>query len=563
MLLRQFKNTSVRTVLKQVLFLLLCCLCVSCLSSREQALGGLFNSSIPHLRQQGAAWQLVVDDKPYLILGGELGNSSASSLDYMQPIWPKLVRMNLNTVLAPVYWDLIEPQEGVFDFTLVDGLVRQAHEHDMRLVLLWFGSWKNSMSCYAPKWVKEDPVRFPCARTKDGRAMEILSAFHDTNRNADAKAFAALMRHLREIDSVENTVVMVQVENETGMLKDARDWSIGANKAFAEQVPAELIDYLTENEESLVPHIFNTWKNNGLKTNGTWDEVFGVGLETDEIFMAWYYACYTNYITAAGKAEYPLPMFVNAALIRPDYKPGQYPSAGPLPHLMDIWRAGAPEIDFLSPDIYFPNFVEWCQKYHISGNPLFIPEADRGDGVSVRVFYAIGQHDGMGFCPFSIESIEGFENAPLAKSYDILSQLTPLILEKQGYGVTAGVLLDKDNPSQEITLGKHVMKVSHDYTWGRSGGPGDEGSWPQAGGIIISLGNNEYVISGNGIIVTFLSTTQDSSIVGISSIQEGKYVDGKWVPGRWLNGDQSHQGRHLRIPMGRFGIQRIKLYHYQ
>lgn len=562
MLLRQFKKASVKIILKQLLLFLLCSLCVSCVRLEEHGLSGPLKG-IPHLRQQGTALQLIVDGMPYLILGGELGNSSSSSLDYMEPIWPKLVRMNLNTVLAPVYWDLIEPQEGVFDFTLVDGLILQARKHDLRLVLLWFGSWKNSMSCYAPKWVKENQDRFPCARTKNGQAMAILSAFHETNRNADAKAFAALMRHLRKIDSVKNTVIMVQVENETGMLRDARDWNMAANGAFSKQVPAELINYLTENKESLVPHVFNAWKNGGYKTSGTWEEVFGAGLETDEIFMSWHYARYINHITATGKAEYPLPMFVNAALIRPGYKPGQYPSAGPLPHLMDIWRAGGPDIDFFSPDIYFSNFAEWCQKYHTSGNPLFIPEADREDDASVRVFYAIGQHDGMGFCPFSIESIEGFEDTPLAKSYDVLSQLASLILDNQGCGVTAGVLLDKDNPSQEITLGRHTMKVSHDYTWGRSGGPGDEGSWPQAGGILISLGNDEYVISGNGIIVTFPSTSQDSSIVGILSIQEGSYVGGKWVPGRWLNGDQSHQGRHLRIPMGRFGIQRIQLYHYQ
>jgi beta-galactosidase GanA len=172
---------------------------------------------IAHLREQGNATQLIVDGKPFLVLGGELGNSSTSSLDYMKPFWPKLVKLNLNTILAPVYWDLIEPEEGKFDFTLVDGLIQDARHYNLRLVLLWFASWKNSMSCYAPVWVKTSQERFPRAQDKNGKGMEILSAFSSKNRDADARAFAALMRHIREVDKKKHTVIMVQVENEVGM----------------------------------------------------------------------------------------------------------------------------------------------------------------------------------------------------------------------------------------------------------------------------------------------------------------------------------------------------------
>jgi beta-galactosidase GanA len=171
----------------------------------------------PHLRKHETATQLIVDDKPFLVLGGELGNSSTSSLDYMKPFWPKLVKLNLNTILAPVYWDLIEPEEGKFDFTLVDGLIQDARHYNLRLVLLWFASWKNSMSCYAPVWVKTSQERFPRAQDKNGKGMEILSAFSSKNRDADARAFAALMRHIREVDKKKHTVIMVQVENEVGM----------------------------------------------------------------------------------------------------------------------------------------------------------------------------------------------------------------------------------------------------------------------------------------------------------------------------------------------------------
>jgi len=519
--------------------------------------------SIPHLRKQGTTTQLIVDGKPFLILAGELHNSSASSLEYMKPIWPKLVKINLNTILAPVYWELIEPEEGKFDFTLVNGLIQQAKCHNLHLVLLWFGSWKNSMSCYAPAWVKTNTERFPQARNKQGKGMEILSPFNDANCDADTHAFAALMRHIHEVDGQTHTVIMVQVENEIGMIPDARDYNSVANDLFKKPVPKELMDYLQQHKDTLIPEFREVWEAASFKTSGTWEEVFGQGLHTDEIFMAWYYARYVNRIIEAGKAEYSLPMFVNAALIRPNYKPGQYPSAGPLPHLMDIWRAGGPQIDFLSPDIYFPNLAEWCQKYHRSGNPLFIPEARMGQQAAANLFYAIGQHDAIGFSPFGIDSIEQPENENLTKSYEILSQLSPLILEKQGKGMTAGVFLDEENQTQKIQLGKYTLNISHDYTWKWSSKPKGSEPWPRVGGIIISMGPDEYIIAGSGLIVTFAPNSPGEPIAGIVRIDEGTFVDGQWTSGRRLNGDASHQGRHLRLPYNQLGIQRIRLYSYK
>src|SRR6201994_3202459 len=174
-------------------------------------------SAPPHLRKQGTAMQLIVGGKPFLVLAGELGNSSSSSLEYMRPVWPKLAAMNLNTVLVPVYWELIEPSEGKFDFTLVDGLIQDARKSHLHIIPLWFASWKNSMSCYAPAWVKKDQRRFPRSEERGGRGMEILSPFSRENVETDARAFAAFMRHLREVDGRDHTVIMVQVENEIGM----------------------------------------------------------------------------------------------------------------------------------------------------------------------------------------------------------------------------------------------------------------------------------------------------------------------------------------------------------
>ncbi|MGH8187700.1 MAG: beta-galactosidase, partial [Steroidobacteraceae bacterium] len=319
--------------------------------------------SIPHLRAKGSTRQLIVGGAPYLILGGELGNSTASDLEYLKQFWPLLDTLNLNTVLAPVSWELIEPAEGRFDFKSVDGLLAQARAHEKRLVLLWFGAWKNSMSSYVPAWVKRDQARFPRSQMPNGSGMEILSPFSTANRDADARAFAALMAHLRRTVARQQTVVMVQVENEIGMIPHARDYSDTADELFNSPVPKALLDYLAGHRERLAAPLRERWRSHGERTQGTWVEVFGSGPATEELFMAWHFAVYVEAVTAAGKKAYPLPMFVNAALIRPGRQPGEYPSAGPLPHLIDVWRAGAPSIDFLAPDIYFPNFVEWARAY--------------------------------------------------------------------------------------------------------------------------------------------------------------------------------------------------------
>jgi len=518
---------------------------------------------IPHLKQQGTAAQLVVDGWPMLILGGELGNSSASSLEYMEPIWPKLVKMHVNTALVPVYWELVEPAEGQFDFALVDSLIFQARRHELRLVFLWFASWKNSMSCYTPLWVKSDQVRFPRAKNASGKSMEMLSCFSGENLKADARAFTALMHHIKEVDSGHRTVVMIQVENEIGMIPDARDHNAEADRLFQQPVSSELINYLDKNRDRLIPEFFDMWKKTGFRKNGSWEQVFGKGLHSEEIFMAWYYARYVNVVASAGKSEYPLPMYVNAALIRPDYQPGQYPSAGPLPHIMDVWRAGAPSIDFLSPDIYFPNFEEWCIKYQRSGNPLFIPEAAGGRLAAVNVLYAIGNHDAIGFCPFSIESTNDPENNPLTQSYDIMSQLSPLILQNQGKGRMAGVLVDGENQEKRIKLGDYTFVCTHEYTSKWTSRSIDEDPWPRMSCLIIQIGRDEFVIAGSGVIVTFEPAEEGAFIAGIGAIDEGRYVDGIWTPGRRMNGDQSHQGRHMRLSNWEFGIQRIILYRYQ
>lgn len=525
--------------------------------------GQAAQNPIPFLKKTGGVTQLIVDGKPFIILGGELGNSSASTLEYMAPVWPKLKALHLNTVLMPVYWELIEKEEGRFDFSLVEQLIAEARKNDLRVVILWFAAWKNSMSSHAPAWIKLNQDQFPRVRDDKGRSHEILTPFSENNLQADLKAFTAFMKFIRDFDGKKQTVVLIQVENEIGMLPTARDYHPAANEAFQRDVPRGLMEYMERNRGQLVPWLQEVWKNNGFKISGNWEEVFGKGLQADEIFMAWHFSRFADRIIEDGKAVYPLPMFVNAALNRPNRDPGSgYPSAGPLPHLMDVWKAAGPSIDFLAPDIYFPNLKHWCDLYVQQGDPLFIPEHRFDKTAAAKSLYAIGHYAALGFSPFSIESSEEPEEEPLGKIYHLIADLAPLITSHQVQGRTDGVLLDKENQETVLRMGKYQFTFRHDYTLGWSPGAKEE-EWPATGAIIIHTGENEFYVAGSGIVATFKPAEDESLNAGILKTEEGLFEKGGWKILRHLNGDQTHQGRHLRIPAGDYGIQRIELYLYQ
>ncbi len=514
----------------------------------------------PHLRKQGSATQLIVDGEPFLILGGELHNSSSSSIEYMKPIWESMLAMGFNTVLAPVYWELLEPEEGCFDFALVDGLIQDARRHGLRLVLLWFGSWKNGMSSYPPLWVKRDFERFPRVMIGEGNTIEVLSPLADESARADAAAYRALMAHIRVVDGDDHTVIMMQVQNEVGVLGDSRDRSAAAEKAFAAPVPQELIDYLLENKEDLVVEIREAWEATGFTTSGSWQQVFGAGVETDGFFMAWNYARYVDTVTSAGRAEYDIPMYTNAWLGRPPQKPGDYPSGGPLPQVLDFWIAGAPGIDLLAPDIYADAFAKWCEGFTRRGNPLFIPEMRSAGAGPRNVFYAIGQHDAIGVSPFAVDSMQQPGESDLAKSYHVLRQIAPMILAHQGKGEMVAVLLDEDHPQTTRELGGYQLEISLDSVFGYTAKLGF--------GLIISVGPDTFIGAGAGFRVAFHPKMarpglEGPALAGIGMVDEGVYREGKWVPGRRLNGDENDQGRRWRFGQDKIRIERCVVYRYQ
>jgi beta-galactosidase GanA len=335
-----------------------------------------------------------------------------------------------------------------------------------------------------------------------------------------------------------------------------------ANKMFNAPVPKELIQYLQKNKDNLVPEFLEIWEKNGFKTSGNWEEIFGAGYQTDEIFMAWYFAKFTNAVVAAGKEIYPLPMFVNAALIRPGKIPGEYPSAGPLPHLMDVWKAGAPAIDILSPDFYNPDFEQWSDLYVRQSNPLFIPE-HRFDGTApAKALFAIGHYKAIGFSPFGIESTADAGKENLGKVYSMVNQLQPLITGQQGQHKMDAVLLDKEKPQSTVVIGDYEFSFKNSYSLGWEAGATNE-QWDFGAAIIIQTGDREFYIAGTGIVATFKNWRHRAKTVGILNNEDGVFENGKWQVFRHLNGDQTHQGRHIRIGHDTYSIQRLVLYEYE
>ena len=553
-------------------------------------------AEIPHLRKQGTATQLIVDGQPFLALAGELGNNTATSLENMQPVWPKLVTGDLNCVLAAISWAQMEPTEGKYEFALVDGLIQEARHHRLKLVFLWFGSWKNGLSSYAPYWVKQDYRRYPRIQLQNGKSMELLSTLSDATRDADARAYRALMKHIKSVDGRDHTVVMMQVENEVGVLRDSRDRSAAANQAFAGPVPKELMDYLQRHKDTLSPELREVWAANGSKSSGTWEEVFGPGkpaslempirtlspplsaeehqtgwrklhFAVDEIFMAWHYARFLNKVVEEGKAEYNIPMFVNAWLQQPDHAwPGTYPSGGPLPQVHDVWRAGAPAVDMLAPDLYLEYFDEVCERFTRNGNPLFIPETSANPA---NVLMAFGKYGAIGFSPFFIERGVGPETE-LAAAYRVVGQMAPAIAAQQGTDTITAVRMNQGDAPLKVKLGNYTLQLTY-VGRGRvpiapepgQVAPPASPNAPQVTAILVAAAPDEYYLGaiGGGMRIDFTPNTPGPSIAGLGDVQEGKFVDGKWRVVRQLGGDDTGQGEILTLRANT--VLRVTLYRYQ
>jgi hypothetical protein len=512
-----------------------------------------FAAEAPKLIQKDGRWALLVDGRPYLVLGGQIHNSSAWPSELPQ-VWKSLAALHANTIEAPVYWEQVEPQPGQFNWSNVDQLVKGARDHNLHVVLLWFGTWKNGNMHYVPEWVKTDTQRFPRVIRTDGEPIDVLSANSRTNLEADRAAFVALMRHLKALDKTEHTILTVQVENESGNIGSVRDFSAAANKIFAGAVPDDLL---------AIVH----------KQPGTWSQVFGS--EADEIFQLYHQARYVNEIAVAGKAEFTIPLYINVWLSYPPAElperrftiPGmQYPSGGAVQKYVGLWRALAPAIDMIGPDIYNndPEFVrDVMRAYHRADNPLWIPEIGRSDNFAKYLFAALAQ-GAICFSPFGIDqsgwNILGDEPAKAhARNFALLGPMSNEIARLNFEGKLKTAVEELGQPQQELDFGPWQATVSYGY-------PQRDGRHPpgtndaHGAALVAQLGADEFLVTGIDASVSFhLAGRLPGLRMQILSAQEGSFENGTWKPQRLWNGDETDRGLQfhqepavVRVRLGKF-----------
>lgn len=514
---------------------------------------------MPELIHNGSKYQFMVDGQPYLMLGGQAHNSSASNPKDLNPVWNSMTAMHANTVEIPIYWELIEPQQGQFDFHTIDDILQGARAHNLRVVLLWFGTWKNGNMSYTPAWIKEDTAKYFRVRDETGQPIGVLSPFCTAAREADATAFAAVMGHLKSVDSAQHTVIMVQVENETGLYGSDRDCSPVATRAYESNVPSKLMAYIEAHRGHLMPALESAWAANDHRQSGTWHEVFGD--LAPEAFSAWYVSSYVDAVAAAGKQVYPLPMYCNNWLAGQGVaRAGDWPSGGPTVHVLDVWKAAASHIDILAPDIYAPEWLETATAFHRLDNPLFVPETAFIPSYAAYAYADFAEFNGIGFSPFGIDN--GVENgklspsgAALAECYQVLQPLLPLIEKYQYTGKLFAVVQGVDN-ANAIFLGHELAAIATftpQYRFVMP--PAATGRMaPRGGGIIIELAPDDYIVAGSGFRLDFRNLTGPARSPEFLSIEQGTFHGTEWVPERRLNGDEQHVSL-FRFP----GILRVRL----
>ena len=506
---------------------------------------------LPRLEHRGDRYTFVVDGKPFFPLGAQVGNSSGWP-ERLSELWPLAAAMHVNTLEVPVYWEQLEPREGAFDDSAVDAIIAQARDHHVRLVLLWFGTWKNGKMHYVPDWVKRDQARFPRMLDRAGYSIDVLSANAPANLDADRKAFTHLMHRVRQIDGERHTVILIQVENESGALGSVRDFSPAAQREFESAVSAPLLRALN-------------------KPAGTWQQVFGP--DADETFQAWSVARYINAIAEAGKRELPLPMYVNNWLKSPRGFPvltvpgDDYPSGGPTANMLSVWKAAAPSIDILAPDIYVPNTQRYesvMAQFKRPDNPLFIPETHGfgtfagSQGNARNLFLAIGAGT-IGFAPFGLDSFQpnrdgkpDLEQIGLAENYALLAPMSDELARLQFEGKVQTAVEEPGMSEAELTFGPWSAHIFFPPSYSASAdtaGLATTTALHMGRVLIAQLGPDEFLVAGLDARVTFRQTPPaGAKQTEFLRVEQGAYTDTSWRSTRLWNGDETDAGLNFKTP---------------
>lgn len=515
---------------------------------------------IPQIVKKGDKFTFMVDGRPFIMLGGQVGNFSAFP-HLMERAWPTFKAMNLNTVEYPVYWNVIEPVEGTFDFTGFDQILHGLRSQGLRAMILWFGTWKNGAMDWSPNWVKADPKRFPRVLDSGGRPIRVLSPHSRTTLEADKRAYTAMMKHLREIDEAERTVIMSQVQNEPGSLGSVRDFSPESNKLFSGPAPAQLVAALK-------------------KKPGTWKEAFG--READEAFNAYYISSFINEVAQAGKQVYPLPTLVNVwnggygtndNWERFD-RPGEtYPSGGAVSHMLDLWKANAPAIDVIASDIYHQSpitYLKILNNYRRQDNPLMVVETGRG--IAGRAFfYAIADFAAIGFGPFGVDG--GGQDlrpdmAAVGADFRLFKSTIPVIAELQGTPRLKAAVEETGIGARNLIFGNYDALVRFRPAGRQPAGtiapPAAAAvSEPSARVMIAELGSDEFLVMGFESSVEWRPVQgSDFTAAQFIEVEEGIFENGVWkrsVPGRTSQSD--YAGPTVGLP-AQGALMRVKLMRY-
>ncbi len=488
----------------------------------------LHAAPMPRIVRDGNHFSLLVDDKPYLVLGAQVNNSSGWPSN-IEALLPGAEALHLNTIEVPVYWENVEPEEGKFRFDTFDNIIRLARGRNLHLIMLWFGTWKNGTMDYVPQWVKSDMERFPRMIDAGGRPVRVLTPHSDANLNADRKAFAQVMRHLKEVDGEQHSVIMVQVENEPGSLFTDRDHSPQANKEFNGAVPATLVEALG-------------------KPAGTWTQVFGA--EADEYFAAYAVSRYVNAVAEGGKKAYPLPAYVNVWLREQKnfMRPGEaYPSGGGTLNVLDLWKAMTPALDAVAPDNYvlgYQNYGRVLAGYRRKDNPLLVPEIG-GPRFASNIFYALGDLRRPRLCSVRLDSIvEVGKVLDMAKGFAdcrLLGPAIPLISSLQGTGKLHSAVEEQYLTDRLIESSKFDVLVQFGTLHPEYGGVfGTQTPGMTGRALVAELAPDEFVVIGFDAHIQFRPTrgAKEQSAQFLRA-EEGTFVDGQWRTDRVLNGDQT------------------------
>ena len=547
---------------------------------------------IPHLETKNGHPILMVEDEPLPLLAGEVHNSDSSSPAYMEHIWDIAEEFGMNALLLPVSWELVEPEEGRFDFSIPRVLIDQARERGMRIVFLWFGSWKNAECMYAPAWVKQDLARFPRAqiekgKNKAGRRVSAtlpvkipytsLSYLGRETMQADARAFAAFMAFLKDYDSARQTVVAVQVENETGLLGAARERSDAADAAFAAPVPADLVAYLRAHTDTMTQDIRDAVLSG--REEGSWSEVFGTAAE--ELFSAYHVARFVNAVAEAGKAVYPLPMTANCWLDKGG-EPGSYPTGGPVSKVHEVWDFCAPAIDVYCPDIYVPQFKAVCDEYTRRGGALFIPEAATHSYCAPRLVYTLGHYHALCYSPFGFDDIgkpftatqaflfgvdvsdPALKTPQRLEEYaafgQILREMLPMLAQAYGTDRLQAVSAETD-PASPAPDGSPFGAIPPTMDFGafRLSVGFQSPIQPRGDGVCLCLAMSEREcwVVGNACSLTFTSGSPAQPNLDLLLVEEGRFAQGTWIPGRRLNGDET-----ANLSLGKPEVLHVQFFTY-